>query len=295
MIAPFSPGFLPKLETLRLRARRRFLGRRRGAHASPRRGTSLEFAEFRDYAPGDDPRTVDWGLYARTDRLYVKVYHEEEDLFAYLLVDGSASMAAPEEDGKYEAACRLALAIAYVVLSGDDTVRLHRMSPAGPQSTPFYLGRRRLLEAREFLDRPPAPGRLEWKAALLRSLEALRRPGKAVVLSDLLFPVEEFHAGLNVLLSARLDVLVVQTLGATEVSPPAAGAVRVEDAETGEALDVRLDERGRALYLESLDKHRREIRSVCHRAGVQYASYDTSMDLEDFVLTELPALGLFRE
>ena len=292
---PFSQEFLNKLETLRLRARRRFLGKRKGVHLSPRRGTSLEFADYRSYVPGDDPRSVDWGLYARTDRLYVKVFQEEEDLFAYLFVDASASMAYPEADGKAAAARSLALALCYVILSTEDSVRLHRLKTGHEDSTPFYFGRRRMLEAREFLEAEPPGEKLELRASIARHLGGLRRPGRAIVISDLLLPIADFQAGINLLLGAKLDVLVVHVLGRSELAPDASGVERLVDAETGEERDLRLDARGRERYLENLKRHRREIRSFCHRAGVQYALYDTSTDLEDFVLTELAKLGLLRE
>jgi uncharacterized protein (DUF58 family) len=294
-VTPFSQAFLDRLETLRLRARRRFLGRRKGTHLSSRRGTSLEFADYRSYALGDDPRTVDWGLYARTDRLYVKVFHEEEDLFSYLFVDGSGSMAHPEADRKYESACALALALCYVVLSSGDSVRLHRLRGDRADATAFYYGRRRMLEAREFLEREPPGGPLRLKTALAPHLRGLRRPGKGILISDLLFPLAEFQAGINLMRAARLDLLVIQTLGREEISPAATGAERLVDAESGEEADVGFDEGMRALYLANLARHRRELRSFCHRSGVQFAFYDTSTDLEDFVLTELPALGLLRE
>ncbi len=291
----FSQAFLDRLETLRLLARRRFLGRRKGTHLSARRGTSLEFADYRSYALGDDPRMVDWGLYARTDRLYVKVFHEEEDLFSYLFVDASASMAHPPADRKYESACALALALSYVVLSSGDSLRLHRLRADRADVTPFYYGRRRMLEAREFLEREPPAGPLRLKDALAPHLSGLRRPGKGILISDLLFPLAEFQAGINVMRAARLDLLVIQTLGQEELLPATAGVERLVDAESHAESDVRLDERTRALYLANLARHRRELRSFCSRAGVQFAFYDTSTDVEDFVLTELPALGLLRE
>lgn len=294
-MTPFSQGFLNRLETLRLRARRRFLGRRKGSHLSPRRGTSLEFADYRSYSAGDDPRSVDWGLYGRTDRLYVKVFQEEEDLFGYLFIDASASMAHPPEDRKYDAATALGLALCYVVLSSGDSVRLHRLQSGHNQATPFYFGRRRMREANEFLAQQPPGGRLALKDALAPHLSGLRRPGKGILISDLLFPLTEFQAGVNLLRAAKLDVLILHTLGPRELDPPAAGIERLTDAESGDESDVRFDERARSIYLENLRRHRRELRSFCHRAGVQYAFYDTSTDLEDFVLTELPALGLLRE
>ena len=92
---PFTPEFLTQLETLRLRTRKEFLGSHTGSYSSPRRGTSLEFADYRRYSPGDDLRYLDWGIYARTDRLYIKVFREEVDLFAYVFIDASGSMAFP--------------------------------------------------------------------------------------------------------------------------------------------------------------------------------------------------------
>src|SRR5918992_1640874 len=112
---PFTAAFLAQLETLRLRTRKEFLGGHSGSYASPRRGTSLEFADYRRYAPGDDLRYLDWGIYARSDRLYVKVFHEEVDLFAYVFLDASASMAFPSRAEKFLPASHVALALSYII------------------------------------------------------------------------------------------------------------------------------------------------------------------------------------
>ncbi len=108
---PFTPKFLTQLETLRLRTRKEFLGSHTGSYSSPRRGTSLEFADYRRYTPGDDLRYLDWGIYARTDRLYVKVFREEVDLFAYVFIDASASMAFPSREQKFLPATHVGLAL----------------------------------------------------------------------------------------------------------------------------------------------------------------------------------------
>lgn len=291
---PFDAEFLAKLEALRIRARRRFLGSRKGAHISPRRGTSLEFADYRSYTPGDDPRSVDWGLLARSGRLYVKLYQEEEDLFVYLLVDASASMAAPPGDEKYAAACRLALALCYASLSSEEKVRLHRLGGSEPRATPFYRGRRRFLDAADFLLGRPAEGRESLRVAVASELQAVRRPGKAILLSDLLAPPAELRATLDVLRAANLDLLVIQVLGHSEIDPPSGGPERLVDAESGSVQDCRLDERGRARYLENLARHRREVEMLCADAGAQYAFFDAAEPVEEFVLTRLPALGLLR-
>src|SRR3954451_14236876 len=98
---PFTSEFLSRLEVLRLRTRKEVLANRPGAYSSPRRGTSLEFADYRKYSPGDDLRYVDWGIFARPDRLYVRLFHEEVELFAYIFMDASASMASPSIREKF--------------------------------------------------------------------------------------------------------------------------------------------------------------------------------------------------
>src|ERR671918_3027813 len=108
---PFTAEFLTQLETLRLRTRKEILGGHTGSYSSPRRGTSLEFADYRKYSPGDDRRYLDWGIYARSDRLYIKVFREEVDLFAYVFIDASASMGFPTVAEKFLPACHIAAAI----------------------------------------------------------------------------------------------------------------------------------------------------------------------------------------
>src|SRR5919201_6744849 len=122
---PFTPAFLSQLETLRLRTRKEFLGTHPGSYSAPRRGTSLEFADYRKYSAGDDLRYVDWGIYARTDRLYIKVFREEVDLFAYVFIDASASMGFPSMAEKFLPASHVALALTYVILANHDHVKFH--------------------------------------------------------------------------------------------------------------------------------------------------------------------------
>src|SRR6266702_783995 len=112
---PFTPQFLSQLETLRLRTRKEFLGRHTGSYSSPRRGTSVEFAAYRKYPPGDDIRYLAWGIYARTDRLYVRIFREEVVLVAYVFIDASASMGFPSREEKFLPASHVALALSYVI------------------------------------------------------------------------------------------------------------------------------------------------------------------------------------
>src|SRR5579863_10768925 len=107
----FTPEFIARLEQLRVKTRREYAGLGKGSHLSPRRGSSLEFADYRHYTPGDDFRYIDWSLYARSDKLYIKLFKEEEDLLTYIFVDASASMGFPAADKKFARAILTALAI----------------------------------------------------------------------------------------------------------------------------------------------------------------------------------------
>lgn len=295
MLPPlFTPQFLARLETLRIRARRQFLGSRPGGHLSPRRGAGLEFADYRHYTPGDDLRYIDWKLYSRTDRLYIKLFQEEEELYTYLFLDLSGSMAYPVNSRKYEVARDVALALAYVVLAGGDAVRLHLLAsdPDG-QATPFLRGRQRLLDLANFLAVRRAQGPLDPPRALARHLQTVHRPGKAIWISDFLFPISFVQRGLHLLLAANFDLAVIQVLGKEEIDPPLfpAGA-RVVDSESGEATVVRFDTAAKQEYLRRLTLHNRTLRSFCHQAGVHHALLTSDQDVQAFIMHELPALGM---
>jgi len=292
--ALFTAQYLARLETLRVRTRRKFLGGRSGGHLSPRRGAGLEFADYRPYTPGDDPRYIDWKLYSRTDRPYVKLFQEEEELYTYLFVDFSASMAYPAGDGKDNVARDLALSLAYVVLANEDAVQLHALSEATTKrSTPFFRGRQRLLDLSMFLRNQEAQGRVNPPIALARQLQTVHRPGKAIWISDFLAPLEAAQAGLRLLQSADFDLAVIQVLGAEELDPPLGpGGLRLVDSESRETAVVRFDAQAKQEYLRRLDLHNRTLRSYCHKTSVHFAQFITNQDLQRFVLRELPALGL---
>src|SRR5271154_778729 len=151
----FTPEFIARLDQLRIKTRREFAGLGKGSHLSPRRGTSLEFSDFRPYSLGDDFRYIDWGLYGRTDKLYIKLFKEEEDLLTYIFVDASASMAYPAGDGE------------------------------APRPT-FVKVRFRIVDLARRLSTIKPAGQLDLAAAMARELVAVRRAGKVFVVSDYL-------------------------------------------------------------------------------------------------------------
>jgi uncharacterized protein (DUF58 family) len=293
--SPFTADFLSQLEALRLRTRKEFLGGHTGSYSSPRRGTSLEFSDYRRYVPGDDLRYIDWGIYARSDRLYIKVFRQEVDLFAYVFVDASASMAFPSRDEKFLPATHVALALAYVVLANHDHVKLHLLQSGGGSSSQIYRGRRRMRDCVEFATSAVPSGSLDMASSLSQHLQRLRRPGKAILISDFLMPAASYQQGLNLLRAFNLDIVAIQVLSRSEVDPPfPRGSVALIDSENQNEIKHQWSASARRDYQMKLAHHNLEIRSFCHQSGIHYSFYVTDRDLGEFVFATLPAIGLFK-
>jgi uncharacterized protein (DUF58 family) len=293
---PFTPKFLSQLETLRLRTRKEFLGAQSGSYASPRRGTSLEFADYRRYAPGDDLRYLDWGIYARSDRLYIKLFHEEVDLFVYVFIDASASMAFPSVREKFLPASHIAAALCYVVLANQDHVKIHLLGgDSGAGASPFYRGRRRMVDCVKFAAGATPGGSMDMAASLAQHLQKLRRPGKAILISDFLMPTASYQNGLNLLRAFNLDIAVIQVLSRAEVEPEFdRGGVNLVDSETNAEVSLQWDNHARQTYQSRLAQHNSQIRSFCHQSAIHYSLHVTDRDFADFVFATLPAIGLFK-
>ena len=293
---PFTPAFLTQMETLRLRTRKEFLGSHPGSYSSPRRGTSLEFADYRRYSPGDDLRYLDWGIYARSDRLYIKLFREEVDLFAYVFIDASASMGFPTRDEKFSPASHVALALSYVILANHDHVKLHLLQNQDPgRASPFYRGRRRMTECVDFATRGMPEGALDLAASLNGHLQRLRRPGKAILISDFLMPAAAYQKGLNLLRSFNLDIAAIQVMSRQEVEPSfPTGRLTLVDSESQREIKFAWNSDARRDYQARLTRHNLELKSFCHQSGIHYSLYVNDRDLSEYIFTTLPAIGLFK-
>jgi uncharacterized protein (DUF58 family) len=292
----FTPEFIARLEHLRIKTRREYIGLGKGSHLSPRRGSSLEFSDFRHYALGDDFRYIDWGLYGRTDKLYIKLFKEEEDLLTYIFLDASASMGVPANDGKFQAARAIVLAIAYVALASGDRVMIRVLGGAGAVLKPaFVYGRHRIVDiARQLTALTPA-GEVDLALALAREMTSIRRAGKVFLVSDFLAMADSVERALGIFTAANMDVSAVQILGGSELDGQGLqGDLEVVDAESGERLRVSLGPRERERYRRTLQRLSREIRNFCFRSGLRYALHTTDRSFHDFFLSTATAIGLVR-
>jgi uncharacterized protein (DUF58 family) len=281
----FSPEFLAQLERLSLLSRRAFRGSVKGERRSPRRGHSVEFADYRAYGHGDDLRYVDWNVYGRLDRLHVKLFVDEEDLCLHLLVDASASMRFGTPS-KLEYAVRAAAALGFVGLVNHERVGVGILRERASEGWPPARGRNQVVGLLDFLGHVEPAGPTRLNEALGDYAARAREPGLAVVISDLLDP-RGFEAGFRRLLERRYDVHVVHLLDPSEMNPELAGDLRLQDAETGEVRDITVDGETMRAYRERLSQFLQRAEGFCRAHEIGYHRVITDTPVEEFVVAQL--------
>jgi uncharacterized protein (DUF58 family) len=288
----FDREFLGNLQRLTIAAKRPFRGALKGDNRSPKRGFSIEFADFREYVPGDDFRYIDWTLYGRLDRLYLKLFEEEEDLFVYILVDASQSMAYGSPP-KFECALRLAAAFAYVALTSLNRVQVCVFSDRlGPRFGP-KRGKASIYALFDFLARaePSGPSNIA-RAAREFSLLA-RRKGVLLILSDFLFP-EGYAEGLAPIVGRGFDLGCIQVLDRAEIDPGMEGDLILLDSETGAEREVTMSPTLVRRYREDVSAYNESLRGWCHAHRANYTLVTTDMDFRELVMKYLRVQGFLR-
>lgn len=286
-----SPELLARLERLELVSRRIFRGRLKGERRSKRKGQSVEFADFRNYVSGDDLRFIDWNLYARLDRLFLKLFLEEEDLHFHALVDASESMNFGTPT-KLHVAKQLAAALGYVGLCRADRVTVSALGPPAA-SAPVLRGRASMWRMIDYLSSVESGHNISLASAVKDF--CLRSPGSGVVvlITDLM-DKEGYEAALRMLVGRRMDVFLLHVLAAEEIDPPIDGDLKLIDAEDGEEAEVTVNR-----YL--LDSYRRTLaafvdgaRTFCARRGITYIRIRSDEPVEAIVTSYLRSHGVVR-
>jgi uncharacterized protein (DUF58 family) len=282
-----APEFLARLGRLELVSRKAFAGRLPGERLGPRKGQSVEFADHRGYAVGDDLRFLDWGLLARLDRLFVKLYRAEEDLHVHLLIDASASMGFGEPT-KLSAACRAAAAVGYIALAGLDRVTVRALGDAGRHRP--LRGRHSFARLAGHLGglKPEGPGDL--RAALRAFSLAGTGRGVVVLVSDFL-DKGGYAEGMRFLAARQFDVIVIQVLAREELDPGLAGDLRLVDCEDADAAEVTADAELMRSYRANLEAFRSGLAGHCGRRGWTYLLLANDEPFERLVLTALRERG----
>jgi len=295
-----TPELLRKLEQLQLLAARRAKSSAKGERRSRARGQSVEFADYRNYVHGDDFRYIDWNLYGRLDRLFLKLYEEERELPVRIFLDASESMSFGQP-AKFDFARKVAAAVGYVGLCGFDRVTVvpfpddpgSDLEPAArmaSQATRHALrsvrGKKSALQFFRNLDALAAKGPASLNGALRRGALEARQAGAAIVLSDFLDPAG-YETGLSALVARGFQVSAVQILSREEISPESFGDLRLIDSETGGTQEVTFGRFRLRAYQQTVQAYIQRLKEWCQRRGVNFFTCSSDASLDDLLLKQL--------
>jgi uncharacterized protein (DUF58 family) len=287
-----DPEFMSQLERLDIVSRKIFAGKMKGERRSKRKGQSVEFADYRNYVTGDDLRFLDWNIYARLERLFVKLFFEEEDLHVNVLIDCSQSMDFGEP-GKALYARRVAAALAYIGLVNYNRVTLTAFSDRfGPEMVGIR-GRRLIHQVLGFLGDLGAEGTGNMTGACKQF--AIRHPqrGVCVLLSDFMDKTG-YEAGLRYLIGRKYDLYVIQLLSPEEIDPTLTGDLRLRDVEDGDMAEITVSRALLNRYKQTLSAYCGAVRDFCTRRGATYMFTSTAVPFDQLVMTYLRQRGLLK-
>ncbi len=287
-----DPEFLAKLEQLELVSRKIFVGRMKGERKSRRRGSSVEFADHRNYSIGDDLRHIDWNVYGRLDKLFLKLFLEEEDLHFYTLIDTSLSMDFGDPT-KLQYAKQVAAALSFIGLVNHDRVVLDAFSSTLRPGLASVRGRSQMHRVVHYLDGLKADGGSDLTSAA-RSF-AIKHPGKgiAVVVSDFL-DKRGYEDALRYLLARDLDIYVVHVLSREEVEPELVGDLRLVDAEDDDMAELTISAPLLRRYKENLQAFVGGLKEWCTKRGIAYIFTTNHNPFDKLILNYLRERGLVK-
>ncbi len=288
-----SPEFISRLEALQLSVKWVRAGSKLGGRFPiNRRGSSVEFADYAPYCAGDDIRAIDWNLYARLDRLFVKVYREEVALTVELIVDATASMGLPTPE-KVERSRHIAVSLGYIGLTGGHHVRLSWIRPGRVAVSPWFHQRSDLFRMDEQAASVRVEGSIPLADWMRRAAVSLRlHGGQAILITDGMVRPADFFRALHVLMVRNLEIKVIQVVSPEELHP--ARLIRagvLVDAETGQThqLAYRPEELERAVA-----EHNELLVRFCKRHGIPFAQHRLDQSLDSFITKTLPVRGFLE-
>ena len=287
-----DPEFLHKLEQLELVSRKIFVGRMKGERRSKRRGSSVEFAEHRNYSVGDDLRHIDWNVYGRLDKLFLKLFLEEEDLHVYTLLDTSLSMDFGTPT-KLRYGKQVAAALSFIGLVNHDRVLVDTFSARLDQGIHGIRGRSQMWRVVQYLEQLQPSGASNLTAAAREF--AIRHAGKGVVvvISDFL-DKHGYQEALRYLLARNMDIYVVQVLSQEEVEPELVGDLRLVDAEDDEIAEITISLPLLKRYRDNLNAFVAGLKEWCTSRGITYIFTTNQYPFDKLILNYLRERGLVK-
>lgn len=283
-----EPQLLERLERLALRSRERTAGLFPGEHRSKRMGTSLDFADWRPYVQGDDFRRIDYQIYARLDRLLIRLYESEDELSVRIVLDASASMSF---DFKFDMAARLAGALSYLAALRRDRARVWMAGDGRLTPGPWARSRDSALMACDWIERHEPSGTNDLASAITRLSAGGGLTGLTIVLSDLL--TEDWEQTLKKLGGAA-NAALIHVLSRSELEPDLSGDVMLVDSEAGSKVDVSISAPVLKQYRERAAAFVTAVSETCRRRNIAYALVHPDLQIEELLLVTLRREGIVR-
>lgn len=285
-------NFLARLEQLELVSRKIFMGRMKGERRSKRKGQSVEFADYRNYVIGDDLRFLDWNLFARLERLFIRLFMEEEDLHVYILIDNSLSMdfGAPS---KLHYAKQIAAALGFIGLVNMDRLVVEAFNDKLTQSLPAIRGRRSLWRLLDFLTKLEPAGPSDLKKALRTFSIKCSGKGILILLGDFM-DKGGYEEALRYLLARQLDIYLIHILSQEEVDPEIVGDLKLVDIEDDDEAEITVSSPLLKRYKQNLAAYRTGLHEFCTRRGISYLFTSNQVPFDRLVLSYLRQRGLVK-
>ena len=269
-----TDSFLSRLDTLSLAMRGRAQGGAGGSRRSRQTGSSAEFSDYREYVPGDDIRRLDWNAYARFDKLFLKLFMEEQESLVTVLLDASASMAA-----KWASARSAAEAVGYLALTVGDRLNIQALKNGRALRSPQLSGRAAFPRLTGFLDTCAPDGNEGTLTEAVKHTEGLKK-GLCFLITDG-YTEDALKEALDYLRYLKQETAVVQVLSGEELRPDYAGAVRLTDSESGEKLDLLADRAALDAYQDALTDFLKSVRENCASREAPYMLLDSEKSFEE--------------
>ncbi len=288
--ALLSSSFMHRLDQLDVTSRKMLAGKMKGERRSKRQGQSVEFADYRNYTIGDDLRFIDWNIYARLDKLFLKLFLEEEDLSLYVLVDTSKSNDYGNPN-KAHYIKQVAAALGYVGLVNYNRVTVAAMTDTVVADTGAMRGRTKVRQMIDFVSNLPVDGPSDLAAACKRFALANRRKGVCVVLSDF-FDKSGYENALKYVAGGNYDLFCIQTLSPQEIEPDLTGDLRLKDIEDGDEAEVSITAPLVKRYKANLNAYCLGLKEYVTRRGGTYLFTSTAVPFDTLVLNYLRERGL---
>ncbi len=289
--ALLSAETMAKLERMELVSRKIFRGRMKGERRSKRKGQSVEFADFRNYVSGDDLRFIDWNLFARLDRLYLKIFLEEEDLHFYTIIDDSMSMEFGEPT-KFFVAKQIAASLAYIGLCRGDRVSVSSFETS---ATPVVI--RGKSSAHRLLGHLDSLACVTSATTMAESIKrfCVKNTGKGiVVLVTDLMNKSGYESALRMLVAREMDIFLIHLLSPEELAPGAQGDLKLVDCEDGDQREVSISAGLLHRYQQTLTAFIEQARSFCNKRSITYVPARSDQAADLLVNEYLRSKGLVR-